>query len=150
VKVPNLTRYSQPYEMVGFYPSVEVPLQEAMRQYLLIDTAQPETVAGRMINLAGDYTVDAISVATHGQALYTQPPDIEGLSRLSRVATQIELNIGSLLVLAAEKFETDIDYSDLPHAIRSYMKTASKLRSATCLRAQTAMSNVADDKKAAA
>jgi hypothetical protein len=104
-----------------------------MEQYLgLVDGMNPK-VAGRMLTLAGDYTNDVIRM--HEDAVGA------GLDRLSlmglaRAATRAETQLARLLVLAAEHCGGEL--VDVPFAIRSNMKTASRCRSTICMLAMTA------------
>lgn len=105
-----------------------------MEQYLGLCDGMSLKVAGRMLTLAGDYTNDVIVL--HEDAL---DPRLDGddLVRLARHATTIETRLARLLVLAAEHCE-DGELSDIPYAIRSAMKTASRCRSSICRLAMTA------------
>jgi len=104
-----------------------------MEQYLgLVDGMNPK-VAGRMLTLAGDYTNDVLRL--HEDAV---DPSLDGatLTSLARAATRAETHLARLLVLAAEHCGGEL--VDVPLAIRSNMKTASRCRSTICMRALTA------------
>ena len=101
-----------------------------MEQYLgLVDGMNPK-VAGRMLTLAGDYTNDVI--ALNERALDPRL-DRTALTALARAATRAETHLARLLVLAVEHCGGEL--VDVPFAIRSNMKTASRCRSTICMRA---------------
>jgi Ni,Fe-hydrogenase III large subunit len=56
---------------------------------------------------------------------------------LARASTRAETQLARLLVLAAEHCR-DVELADVPHAIRSNMKTLSRCRSAICALAMAA------------
>lgn len=100
-----------------------------LEQYLGLADGMSYKVAGRMLTLAGDYTNDVIDL--HEDAL---DPRLSGaaLATLARAATRAETHLARLLVLAAEHCRA-AELSDVPHAIRSNMKTLSRCRSAICV-----------------
>jgi hypothetical protein len=115
-----------------------------MEQYLgLVDGMNPK-VAGRMLTLAGDYTNDVIRC--HEDAV---DPTIDRatLMGLARAATRAETHLARLLVLAAQHCGGEL--VDIPLAIRSNMKTASRCRSTICMRALTAQQGAAGQQLAA-
>jgi len=104
-----------------------------MEQYLgLVDGMNPK-VAGRMLTLAGDYTNDVIRCHQDAVDPAVDPATLMGLAR---AATRAETHLARLLVLAAEHCGGEL--VDVPLAIRSNMKTASRCRSTICMRALTA------------
>ena len=104
-----------------------------MEQYLgLVDGMNPK-VAGRMLTLAGDYTNDVIRCHEDAVDPAVDPATLMGLAR---AATRAETHLARLLVLAAENCQAEL--VDVPHAIRSNIKTTSRCRSAICKRALTA------------
>ena len=105
-----------------------------MEQYLGLADGMSLRVAGRMLTLAGDYTNDVIRF--HEDALDPRH-DSSSLTSLGRAATRAETDLARLLVLAAEHCG-DVALADVPFAIRSSMKTASRCRSAICMRALSA------------
>jgi len=104
-----------------------------IEQYLGLTGGMNLTVAGRMLTLAGDYTNDVIRL--HEEA---EDPRLDrvALMGLARAATRAETHLARLLVLAAENCQAEL--VDVPHAIRSNIKTTSRCRSAICKRALTA------------
>jgi len=102
-----------------------------MEQYLGLADGMNLRVAGRMLTLAGDYTNDVIRF--HEDALDPRL-DACALTSLARAATRAETELARLLVLAAENCG-DVTLADVPFAIRSSMKTASRCRSSICMRA---------------
>jgi hypothetical protein len=104
-----------------------------MEQYLGLVDGMNAKVAGRMLTLAGDYTNDVIRF--HEDAV---DPSLDGatLMVLARAATRAETHLARLLTLAAEHCGGEL--VDVPLAIRSNMKTASRCRSTICMRALTA------------
>jgi len=104
-----------------------------IEQYLGLVDGMSHKVAGRMLTLAGDYTNDVIRL--HEDAV---DPLIDGaaLMRLARAATRAETHLARLLVIAAENCNGEL--VDVPFAIRSNMKTASRCRSSICKRALVA------------
>jgi hypothetical protein len=116
-----------------------------LEQYLGLSGGMNYTVAGRMITLAGDYTNDVISL--HAQA--TDPRhDRASLMALARAATRAETSLAQLLVVAATHC-AGWDLMDVPEAIRSNVKTASRCRSALCEMAMSAEQQVRDERMAA-
>ncbi|MEA2192520.1 MAG: hypothetical protein QOI73_2641 [Solirubrobacteraceae bacterium] len=105
-----------------------------MEQYLGLADGMSLRVAGRMLTLAGDFANDVIRI--HEQAL---DPRLDGpaLRGLARAATRAETELARLLVLAAEHC-VDREVVDVPFAIRSSMKTASRCRSSICTLALSA------------
>jgi hypothetical protein len=103
-------------------------------QYLGLCDGMSLKVAGRMLTLAGDYTNDVI--ALHQDALDPRL-DASALTTLARAATRAEMRLARLLVLAAEHC-LEGELADIPHAIRSALKTASRCRSAICRLAMAA------------
>ncbi len=115
-----------------------------IEQYLGLTGAMNHKVAGRMLTLAGDYTNDIIRL--HEQAADPRL-DRSALIGLSRAATSAETQLAQLLVIAAAHCGGEL--VDVPFAIRSNMKTASRCRSAICKRALTAKQH-GDDQQLAA
>jgi hypothetical protein len=116
-----------------------------LEQYLGLGAGMSFKVAGRMITLAGDLTNDLIHLHAEGMdPRHTR----ESLTPLARRATRIESALAELLVLAAQQC-ADWDLIDVPHAIRSNMKTAGRCRSAICLMATTAQQHARDERLAA-
>jgi hypothetical protein len=116
-----------------------------MEQYLGLSEGMSLKIAGRMLTLAGDYTNDVIRLRENG---LDPRHDRETLTHLARAATRAETSLAQLLVLAAQHC-TDWEIVDVPEAIRSNMKTASRCRSAICLLAMAAERQVRDDRLAA-
>jgi hypothetical protein len=116
-----------------------------MEQYLGLSGAMSFTVAGRMLTLAADYTNDVIRL--HEDSLDPRH-DREALTYIARAATRVETSLAQLLVLAAQHCGGG-ELVDVPQAIRSNMKTASRCRSAICLMAMAAEQAVPDDRMAA-
>jgi hypothetical protein len=116
-----------------------------MEQYLGLSGGMSFTVAGRMLTLAGDYTNDVIRLHQDGLGMRH---DREALTYIARAATGAETSLAQLLVLAAQHCG-DWELVDVPEAIRSNMKTASRCRSAICLMAMAAEQQVRDDRMAA-
>ena len=116
-----------------------------MEQYLGLTEGMSFTVAGRMLTLAGDYVNDVICLHEAG---FDPRHDRDSLMLLAREATRAETRLARLLVLAAEHCR-DRALVDIPAAIRSNMKTASRCRSAICLRAMTAVEQSRDEPLAA-
>jgi len=106
-----------------------------MEQYLGLTDAMSLNVAGRMLTLAADYTNDVIRLHEDG---LDPRHDRDALMALARDATRAETHLARLLVLAAQHC-TECSLVDVPQAIRSNMKTASRCRSAICLRAMAAV-----------
>ena len=104
-----------------------------MEQYLGLSDGMNLRVAGRMLTLASDYTNDVIRL--HEEALDPRL-DSAALVALARSATRAETHLARLLVLAAENCDATI--IDVPHAIRSNIKTVSGCRSSICRLALTA------------
>jgi hypothetical protein len=116
-----------------------------MEQYLGLSEGMSLKIAGRMLTLAGDYTNDVIDLHDDG----TDPRhDRESLTHLARAATRAETSLAQLLVLAAQHCSGG-ELADVPEAIRSNMKTASRCRSAICLMAIAAEQQVRDERMAA-
>jgi hypothetical protein len=105
-----------------------------IEQYLGLADGMSLRVAGRMLTLAGDYTNDVIRC--HEDALDPRM-DRATLMNLARAATRAETHLARLLVLAAEHCRDD-DLIDVPLAIRSNIKTASRCRSSICRMAMAA------------
>jgi hypothetical protein len=105
-----------------------------MEQYLGLADGMSFKVAGRMLTLAGDYTNDVIGL--HDDSLDPRH-NSASLMGLARAATRAETELARLLVLAAEHC-ADTALVDVPLAIRSSMKTASRCRSSICARSLTA------------
>lgn len=116
-----------------------------MEQYLGLTEGMSFTVAGRMLTLAGDYVNDIIRLHEAG---FDPRHDRYSLMVLAREATRTETHLARLLVLAAEHCR-DWALVDIPAAIRTNMKTASRCRSAICLRAMTAVEQSRDEPLAA-
>ena len=116
-----------------------------MEQYLGLSEGMSLKVAGRMLTLAGDYANDVLRLREDG---LDPRHDRETLTHLARAATRAETSLARLLVLAAQHC-TDWEIVDVPEAIRSNMKTASRCRSAICLMAMAAERQVRDDRLAA-
>jgi len=116
-----------------------------MEQYLGLADGMSLKIAGRMLTLAGDYTNDVIRL--HEEGLDPRH-DREALTYIARAATRAETSLAQLLVLAAQHC-AGWELVDVPHAIRSNMKTASRCRSAICLMAMTAEQQVRDEQLAA-
>jgi hypothetical protein len=115
-----------------------------IEQYLgLVDGMNPK-VAGRMLTLAGDYTNDVIGL--HEDAI-DPAVDFTTLNGLARAATRAETHLARLLVLAAEHCGGEL--VDVPLAIRSNMRTASRCRSTICMRALSAQQGEAGRQLAA-
>ena len=100
-----------------------------MEQYLGLVDGMNATVAGRMLTLAGDYTNDVIRCHEDADPMAERAT----LMALARAATRAETQLARLLVLAAEHCGGEL--VDVPLAIRSNMKTASRCRSTICMRA---------------
>ncbi len=117
-----------------------------IEQYLGLCDGMSLKVAGRMLTLAGDYANDVI--ALHDDAL---DPRLDGvaLTTLARAATRAETRLARLLVLAAEHCPQEGELADIPHAIRSAMKTVSHCRSSICQLALTAQRHGFDEQLAA-
>jgi len=116
-----------------------------MEQYLGLSEGMSRKIAGRMLTLAGDYTNDVIRLREDG---LDPRHDRETLTHLARAATRAETSLAQLLVLAVQHC-SDWEIVDVPEAIRSNMKTASRCRSAICLMAMAAERQVRDDRLAA-
>lgn len=116
-----------------------------LEQYLGLSEGMSYKIAGRMIALACDYTNDVIRL--HGEGM-TPPQDRESLTHLARAATHAETNLAQLLVVAAQHC-AEWQLMDVPQAIRSNMKTASRCRSALCLMAMSAEQHVREERMAA-
>ncbi len=116
-----------------------------MEQYLGLTGPMSPTVAGRMLTLAGDITNDVIGLHENGM---DPRHDRETLTHLARAATRAESRLAQLLVLAAQHC-AEHELLDVPEAIRSNMKTASRCRSAICSMAVRAEQQVRDDRMAA-
>jgi hypothetical protein len=116
-----------------------------MEQYLGLSEGMSLKIAGRMLTLAGDYTNDVIDLHDDGM---DPRHDRETLTHLARAATRAETSLAQLLVLAAQHCG-DRELADVPEAIRSNMKTASRCRSAICLMAIAAEQQVRDERLAA-
>jgi hypothetical protein len=116
-----------------------------MEQYLGLSEGMNLKIAGRMLTLAGDYTNDVIDL--HDDGLDPRH-DRATLTHLARAATRAETSLAQLLVLAAQHC-ADRELTDVPEAIRSNMKTASRCRSAICLMAIAAEQQVRDERLAA-
>lgn len=104
-----------------------------LEQYLGLSEGMSFKIAGRMLTLAGEYTNDIIRLHQEGS---DPRQDRESLKRLARAATRAETGLAQLLVLAAQHCG-EWDLLDVPQAIRSNMKTASRCRSALCLMAMS-------------
>lgn len=105
-----------------------------IEQYLGLSDGMSYKVAGRMLTLAGDFTNDVIGLHEDG---LDPRHDRRSLMGLARAATRAEMQLARLLELAAEHCH-GWELDDIPQAIRSNVKTASRCRSALCLRAMTA------------
>lgn len=105
-----------------------------LEQYLGLSEGMSLKVAGRMLTLAGDYCNDVIELHEDGM---DPRHGRETLMHLARAATRAETHLAQLLVLAAQHC-TGSELVDVPQAIRSNMKTASRCRSAICVRAMAA------------
>jgi len=116
-----------------------------MEQYLGLSEGMSLRIAGRMLTLAGDYTNDALRLREDG---LDPRHDRATLTHLARAATRVETSLAQLLVLAAQHC-SEWEVVDVPEAIRSNMKTASRCRSAICLMAMAAERQVRDDRLAA-
>lgn len=116
-----------------------------LEQYLGLSEGTSFKIAGRMITLAGEYTNDIIRL--HEDAMDPRH-DRASLTGLARAATRAETSLAQLLVLAAQHC-AEWQLMDVPQAIRSNMKTASRCRSALCLMAISAQQDVRDDRLAA-
>jgi hypothetical protein len=116
-----------------------------MEQYLGLSEGMTLKIAGRMLTLAGDYTNDIIGLHDEGM---DPRHDRVTLTYLARAATRAETSLAQLLVLAAQHCG-DWELVDVPEAIRSNMKTASRCRSAICLMAMAAEQQVRDERLAA-
>jgi len=99
-----------------------------MEQYLGLPDGMSLKVAGRMLTLASDYTNDVIRA--HEDALDPRL-DPAALMTLARAATRAETHLARLLVLAVQHCGVD-DLIDVPLAIRSNIKMASRCRSSIC------------------
>ncbi|MBW3653377.1 MAG: hypothetical protein KY433_07250 [Actinobacteria bacterium] len=117
----------------------------SLEQYLGLSEGMTFKIAGRMIALAGDYTNDVIGL--HEEAMDPRH-DRESLTQLARAATRAETSLAQLLVLAAQHCG-DWELVDVPLAIRSNIKTASRCRSAICLMAMRLEQQFRDDRLAA-
>ena len=104
-----------------------------LEQYLGLSEGMNLRVAGRMLTLASEYTNDVIHL--HDEALDPRL-DSATLVSLARSATRAETHLARLLVLAASN--CDESMIDVPHAIRSNIKTVSRCRSSICRLALTA------------
>lgn len=98
-----------------------------LEQYLGLSEGMNLRVAGRMLTLASVYTNDVIRL--HDEALDPRL-DSATLVSLARSATRAETHLARLLVLAASN--CDESMIDVPHAIRSNIKTVSRCRSSIC------------------
>ena len=116
-----------------------------LEQYLGLSEGMSFKIAGRMLTLAAEYAGDVI--ALH-QAAADPRHDADSLMQLARAATRTETSLAQLLVLAAEHCG-DRDTADVPHAIRSNMKTAARCRSALCLMAMSVEQHARDTRLAA-
>ena len=116
-----------------------------LEQYLGLAEGMSFKIAGRMLALAVDYTNDVIRL--HEEGLDPRH-DRETLMHIARAATRAETSLAQLLVLAAQHCE-EWTLVDVPEAIRSNMKTASRCRSAICLMAMAAEQQRRDDRMAA-
>ena len=116
-----------------------------MEQYLGLSEGMSLKIAGRMLTLAGDYTNDVIDLHDDGM---DPRHDRETLTHLARAATRAETSLAQLLVLAVQHC-SGWELPDVPEAIRSNMKTASRCRSAICLMAIAAEQQVRDERLAA-
>lgn len=105
-----------------------------IEQYLGLTGGMSLRVAGRMLTLAGEYANDVI--ALHEDARDPRISERQLMS-LARSATRAETQLARLLVLAAQHCR-EPQISDVPHAIRSNIKTVSGCRSAICQLAMTA------------
>ena len=99
-----------------------------IEQYLGLTSGMSLKVAGRMLMLAGEYVNDVIG--WHDDALDPRLSERE-LMCLARAATRAETQLARLLVLAAQHCR-EPEVADVPHAIRSNVKTVSGCRSAIC------------------
>jgi hypothetical protein len=115
-----------------------------MEQYLGLSEGMSLKIAGRMLTLAGDYTNDVIRL--HEDAI-DPAVDFTTLNGLARAATRAETHLARLLVLAAEHCGGEL--VDVPLAIRSNMRTASRCRSTICMRALSAQQGEAGRQLAA-
>ena len=116
-----------------------------LEQYLGLSEGMSFKLAGRMLTLAGDYTNDVIRLHEDGM---DPRHDRASLTRLARAATRAESSLAQLLVLAAEHCR-DWELADVPHAIRSNIKTVARCRSALCLMAMSAPLDAGDERLAA-
>ena len=116
-----------------------------LEQYLGLSEGMSFKIAARMLTLAAEYTSDVI--ALHQQAADGRD-DRESLTRLARAATRAETSLARLLMVAAEHCG-DRELVDVPQAIRSNMKTASRCRSALCLMALSVQQHGRDERFAA-
>lgn len=116
-----------------------------LEQYLGLSEGMSLKIAGRMLTLAGEYTNDVIALHLEGM---DPRQDRASLMSLARAATRTETSLAQLLVLAAEHCG-DRETADVPHAIRSNMKTAARCRSALCLMAMSAQQHERDTRLAA-
>jgi len=116
-----------------------------LEQYLGLSDGMSFKIAGRMLTLAGDYTNDVIRLHDDG---IDSRHDRETLTQLARAATRAETSLAQLLVLAAQHCG-EWELADIPEAIRSNMKTASRCRSAICLMAMATAQQVRDERLAA-
>lgn len=116
-----------------------------MEQYLGLSKGMNLKIAGRMLTLAGDYTNDVIDLHDDGM---DPRHDRETLTHLARAATRAETSLAQLLVLSVQHCGGR-ELADVPEAIRSNMKTASRCRSAICLMAIAAEQQVRDERLAA-
>ncbi len=110
------------------------PSHLTMEQYLGLVDGMSFRVAGRMLTLAGDYTNDIIRLR---EDALDPRQDAATLAGLARAATRAETRLARLLVLAAEHC-IEGSLVDVPMAIRSSVKTASRCRSSICLLALSA------------
>ncbi|MGH2943993.1 MAG: hypothetical protein ACRDLN_14600 [Solirubrobacteraceae bacterium] len=116
-----------------------------MEQYLGLSEGMSFKIAGRMLALAVDYTNDVIRLHEDG---LDPRHDRDALTYIARAATRAETSLAQLLVLAAQHCG-EWALVDVPEAIRSNMKTASRCRSAICLMAMAAEQQIRDDRLAA-
>lgn len=105
-----------------------------LEQYLGLADGMSFRVAGRMLTLAGDYTNDIIRLREDALDPRLDPATLTGLAR---AATRAETHLAQLLVLAASQC-IDGSLVDVPRAIRSSMRTASRCRSSICMLALSA------------
>ena len=116
-----------------------------LEQYLGLRDGMSFKIAARMITLAADLTSDVVALHDEGMdPRHTR----ESLAQLARRATRTESQLAQLLVVAAQQC-SEWQLADVPLAIRSNMRIASRCRSEICLMAMAAQQHARDERLAA-